>query len=501
MSAPTFLPPGIDRVEPATPNLVFILTDQQRRDSMSCYGNDWIDTRHLNSLAEGSFVFENCYVTQPVCTPARASILTGLYPHTAGMTANNVRLPPEALTIAEMLPTDYDCAYFGKWHLGDDVVPQHGFIEWRSIDDFQRSRYSRDEFRGMVSDYARFLEAAGIEPPIDLSYEEWLPGVDLPEDLSQAAFLGNEAAVFLEGRRSNVRPFALFVSFFEPHPPYCGPLADLYQADDIPVEPSFLRRPTNGSAVNQARADHYLAGGLNPIAARSGDIHDTTTEAGWRRLRARYFSNVTLVDRNVGKILDALEHSGKKEETVVVFTSEHGEMAGNHGLLEKRCLYEEAARVPLLMRVPWLADTNTRVTGNVSQIDLVPTLLSLLTGEVPAHLQGEDRSAVLGGGASLERNDVFVQWNGTNERDLGTEAINRLIKVPWRSVVSGDRWKLNLGAADRSELYDLNTDPFEMNNRFEDAACRSLVRDLYTRIRQWQVRTGDQVRLPDLTTI
>ena len=112
---------------PDRSNLVFMFSDQQRYDTMSCYGNEWINTPNLNALADRSFVFQRAYVTQPVCTPARASILTGLYPHAAGPILNKMVLPQDVRTIAEMVSDEYVCAYFGKWHLGDDVIPQHGF--------------------------------------------------------------------------------------------------------------------------------------------------------------------------------------------------------------------------------------------------------------------------------------------------------------------------------------------------------------------------------------
>ena len=108
-------------------NLVFIMSDQQRYDTLACYGNDWIQTPNLNTLASQGFVFEHAYVTQPVCTPARASIMTGLYPHSAGPIVNKMHLPADVKTIAEMVSPDYLRGYMGKWHLGNDVLPQHGF--------------------------------------------------------------------------------------------------------------------------------------------------------------------------------------------------------------------------------------------------------------------------------------------------------------------------------------------------------------------------------------
>ena len=226
---------------------------------------------------------------------------------------------------------------------------------------------------------------------------------------------------------------------------------------------------------------------------------DLTTEIGWRTLRAHYLANITLVDRMVAKITGALDSAGVADNTVVVFTSEHGDMMGDHGMLEKRSCYDEASRVPLLMRVPWLSGEQRRIEGSVGHVDLVPTLLDLLGEPVPGHLQGRSVAPVLRGERTLEGNDVFIQWNGLSpemsDRDLGSPAINRMLTLPWRALVS-DGWKLNLCAGDQCELYDLESDPYEMSNLFDDPSQRDRVRDLAARIRAWQITTGDNAPLP-----
>ena len=131
---------------PDRPNIVVMLSDQQRYDTLACYGNDWIQTPNLNALADESFVFDAAYVTQPVCTPARASIMTGLYPHAAGPIVNKLSLAPEVRTVGDMAPDEYHRGYYGKWHLGDDVVAQHGFHEWVSSEDGHRSQYTKPEY-------------------------------------------------------------------------------------------------------------------------------------------------------------------------------------------------------------------------------------------------------------------------------------------------------------------------------------------------------------------
>ena len=494
------------------PNLVFIFSDQQRADTMACYGNDWLNVPNLNALAAQSFVFQNAYVTQPVCTPARASIMTGLYPHAAGPIVNQLVLPRDTPVIAEMLPDDYYCGYYGKWHLGDDVIRQHGFDEWVSTEDGHIPEYTQREYRNVYSTYWHHLVDNGFEPDLERAPGKFIfsPALRsrLPEEHQMASFLGDRAADFIE--RNSDKPFVLYVSTFEPHPPYHGPLNDMYDPAQIPVGPAFLRRPEGVSLYNRVRGNYYtqyMYEGGDPasdpyMAHNPASGQDLTTELGWRTLRAHYLANITLVDRMVKKITDALERSGVADNTVVVFTSEHGEMAGDHGMLEKRSFYEEAARVPLTMRVPWLSREQTMLEGSAGHIDLLPTLLDLLGQEPPPHLQGKSLAPVLRGEKDLSDNDVVVQWNGNSEelpdRFLGSAGINRMNALPRRCIITPDRWKLALCAGDQGELFDLNNDPHEMMNLYDDPAQRDRVIDMSARLRMWQHETGDTAPLPSL---
>ncbi len=489
------------------PNIVFIFSDQQRQDTLACYGADWMNVPNLNALADESFVFENAYVAQAVCTPARATIMTGLYPHAAGPIVNQIHLPEDTPVIAEMISSDYIKGYMGKWHLGNDLVAQHGFDVWKSTEDGHR--FAKPEQRFLTSSYNQYLVEQGYEPDrlrngvgmfsSDRHYE-------LPEEHQMASYLGDQAADFIEENKD--RPFVLYVSTFEPHSPYHGPFMDMYDPATLPVGPAFLQKPETASLVNRVRANYFLQFMLdgvdqtqdNYMMRYAASREDVSTELGWRTLRAHYMANITLVDRMVGKITSALERAGVADNTVVVFTSEHGDMMGDHGMLEKRSFFEEASRVPLLMRVPWLSREQTILEGSVGHADLVPTLLDLIGEEAPDTLQGKSLQPVLKGDSDLSENDVFVQWNGTSEeivdRFLGSAEINRMLALPWRSVITPDRWKLNLCAGDQCELYDLNNDPYEMNNLFDDPSQADRVRDMAARIRIWQGETGDTVPLP-----
>ena len=248
-------------------NLVFIFSDRQRFDTMACYGNDWIQTPHLNALADQSFVFENCYVTQAVCAPARSSIMTGLFPHATGVPRNKLVMDHELLSIAEMVTQDYIRAYYGKWHLGDEVIAQHGFTEWRSVMEGLWSEYTRDEYMSLNTTYHEFLKSKGLEPDRDRPGGKIFSDdfrARLPQELQIASYLADEATEFIETNKDN--PFILYVGFLEPHPPFYGPLDGLYDPDTMPVDPVFplatgpapCRRPPNADLP------------LSPIAADRG---------------------------------------------------------------------------------------------------------------------------------------------------------------------------------------------------------------------------------------
>jgi arylsulfatase A-like enzyme len=492
---------------PDHPNVVFIFSDQQRYDTLSCYGNDWIKVPQLNALADRSFVFERAYVAQPVCTPARSTIVTGLYPHSAGPIVNKMTLPPDRQSVAEMAPDDYHTGWYGKWHLGDDVIRQHGFDEWISTEDGHRPEYTRREYRTQMSDYHQHLVENGFEPDTRMADGTMMFSAmlraRLPAEHQMASFLGSKAADFID--RNSDGPFMLYVSTFEPHPPYHGPYDDMYDPKELPVGPTFLKVPEGGSLHNTVRAEYctqYLGQSdaeLDPyLLSNAARGHDVTSEAGWRELRARYFANITLVDEMVGTILAALELNGVADNTVVIFTSEHGEMAGDHGMLEKRSMYEESARVPLIMHVPGLSASHQMVPGAVGHVDLVPTILDLMGASLPDHLQGKSLTPVLQGEQTLDGNEVFVQWNGVSDiddRHLGSEEINLRNTQPWRTIVH-DGWKLALCASDQCELYDLVNDPFEQTNLFDHPDHRHRVRDLAARIRLWQHKNNDSAPLP-----
>jgi len=479
------------------PNLLFIFTDEQRQDTLRVYGNRTTKTPRLDGLAGDSVVFNNCYVSQPVCGPSRASIMTGTYPHTNGYTHNNaIPLSPEYPTLAEMLPDGvYECGFFGKWHLGPEIIGQRGFEKnWVSTEDAYHPNLTDDLLRSRHSDYHYFLKAQGLEA--DAQFDDgfkWFSRrfcLSLPKELTKPAFTAMHACDFIEKNRD--RPFAAYVSFAEPHPPFLGPFDWMYDPDELQFSLNFMV-PEDETKPMRSRL----------FSRRLGQM----TEEWYRENIARYYGLVSLVDYYVGEVLDRLADCGLDDDTIVVFTSDHGDMLGNHMMRAKRVMYEESVKVPLLMRVPQWGTEQRFIDAPVSNVDLVPTLLSLLGCPLPDHLEGRDIAPYVTGKGVLDCQDVFIEYNPKNEYDrygyvdnwiLSEDEMERLTQAHLRTVVTADGWKLNLCQGDLGELYNLCEDPCEMVNLYARAEYRQVAEELTARIRAWQEQTRDTVELCSL---
>ena len=480
-------------------NLLFIYTDEQAAETMAAYGNRMIQMPNLNRLAERGTVFERAYVSQPVCTPSRSTLLTGLWPHQSGVTENNIPLAREIPCLPEMLDTDqFATAHYGKWHLGDEIFSQHGFVEWRGIDDGYAKYYREPERQEEVSDYHRWLVGRGLSPANGKRFGRD-EAARFPEYLGKPAYLANEACDFLRRNRDN--PFILYVNFLEPHMPYFGPRDGHHDPDQIPLPANFHNLPGGGQPLK-------LRVFREAYRERGHSGYPLKTESDWREMIARYWGLCSLVDTHVGRILATLEELGMDENTIVVFTSDHGDMMGSHQLLAKCVMYEEAVRVPWIVRLPGQTE-GRRVSGPVSQIDMVPTLLDLLGADVPERLPGRSRAAWLreDGPKRLEE-DVFIEWNGPNTGIVGEtaanfvvpdslreevtpEELNESITDPIRSIVTADGWKFNRSSRGDHELINLNDDPGETQNLATDPAHEARMRELSDRIEVWEAGVRD----------
>lgn len=487
------------------PNLLFIFTDEQRADTMAAYGNTRIQTPVLNRLAGHATVFDNCYVSQSVCTPSRSTIMTGLYPHTNGCTENNIPLDERIPCLSEMIgDSDYAKAYHGKWHLGDEIFAQHGFDDWAGVEDMYSRFYRETRDRQARSAYHHWLVSKGQTPSEGNIFHRGHTA-RFPEELSKPAFLAKTASRFIRDNRDN--PFILYVNFLEPHMPFFGPRDDQYPLDQIELPPNFEHALADGTPLKaRLLRENYYRHGHSGLPLK--------TEADWRRMIANYWGLCSLVDTHVGTILSTLEDCGLYDNTIVVYTSDHGDMMGSHRLLAKTVNYEEALRVPLLVKMP-NQKQGRRVGGRISQIDLVPTLLECLGQPVPSSLQGTSRRDTLDDPSrDTIDEDVFVEWNGANNglREVlrgvdvpewmteiaPRDKIERSMSDPTRTVITPEGWKFNCSPAGEHELYNLDQDPLETTNLATDPRYRDLMKDLQEKIVDWQERTEDDVKLPVL---
>ncbi len=469
------------------PNLLFIWTDEQRADTMAAYGNGKIHAPNLNTLARESIVFENAYVTQPVCTPSRSTVLTGLWPHTSGCTMNNIPLKRETPCFPELInDSDYRTAYMGKWHLGDEIFAQHGFEEWISIEDGYSRYYSKDRDRKQRSDYHHFLLEKGYQPDSGGRFSRSF-AARRPIEHCKPKFLEIKACDFL--RRHRNEPFILYVNFLEPHMPFFGPLDNEHDPKEVILPSNFhdpleANEPLRYRVKREACIKHYGPG-----------------ENEYRQLIGRYWGLVTQVDRSVGAILQTLEILGLADNTIVVYTSDHGDMMGAHQLVEKSVMYGEAVKVPWLMRIPWLTKQQQVMKGRFSHIDLVPTLLELMGKPDEKKFPGRSLVPPIKSGRPAPR-DVFIQWNpksgALKVKKGGTklalkDQLKRVENEHTRTVITPNGWKLCLSDVEKCQLFDLNDDPGETTNLYDSGQHQDVINRLTKKIRRWQESVQDTV--------
>src|SRR5438445_3467171 len=467
------------------PNLILFLPDQQRADTLACYGDVKVHAPNLNKLASESVIFERTYVTHPVCTPSRSSLMTGTWPHTNGCTRNSVPLDRRFRVFPELMEDrNYRAAYIGKWHLGEEGPIGRGFDEWISTDDH--------------GDYTSFLISQSIIPDKQNGRFSELAISNLPIELSRPKFLEKSACEFIEKHQRE--PFILVVGFVEPHSPYNGPLNDEHPLDqieldatatlplseDIPLRYRLMREWQQAEAVlDRERLPTQLFFGVTPEEYRS--------------IKQRYLGLVTLVDQSIGAILAGLERVGLADNTIIVHTSDHGDSLGAHHLFGKETMFEEATRVPLLVRLPGQRRGKI-VSQPVSHIDFVPTLLDLLGQPKHPQCAGQSLLPVINQDPAPPES-VFIEWatNRTKIRKGTSLARRRMIKraidESTRAVVSADGWKLCLRDKDLNELYNLSDDPRETRNLYADQQYASVISRCAGEIHRWQESAHDRLKI------
>ena len=410
------------------PNILLIFTDQQRYDSIAALGNPFIKTPALDSLAAEGTSFDRCYTPSPVCVAARLAMITGIPPYKSGVTDNSPM--PESTSFMQVLQASgYQTHGVGKMHFEPDPFRLWGFE-------------SRDTCEEIIADddYRAFLRENGYghvqEPHGVRSEYYYLPQPSqLPAHLHPTHWVADRSIDFLK-RRDRCRPFFLWSSFIKPHPPFESPTPwnKLYRAAEM--ERPF--RPEGYQGLS------YWNRFQNRYKYRDAGFDDNLL----RTLRAAYYAAISFIDYNVGRMLQEL--GDEIEDTLVLFTTDHGELLGDYGSFGKRCMLEPAAHIPLLVRWPGSAGAHpARCAAPVSLLDLFPTILAAAgCRDNPPDAEGADLARLLA--RDGQERHVFSQYS---EKQLGLY------------LVTDGRWKYSYSAADnKAWLFDLHCDPRETRN-------------------------------------
>ncbi|MCX5661976.1 MAG: sulfatase-like hydrolase/transferase [Planctomycetota bacterium] len=419
------------------PNLLLIVTDQQRADTIAALGNPVIRTPNLDRLAREGTAFTRAYTPSPVCVAARCSLHYGQYPSRTGCYDNGFPMPTDRPSLADALQAaGYRTHAIGKCHFTPDRHALRGFASRQTqeelVADPERDDYLR-ELRG--GGFAHLTDPHGVRGEM---YYVPQPA-QMPARLHPTQWIGDQAERFIRGTggAGATRPWMLQADFIHPHPPFAPPAPwhKLYRGPNMPlpmIPPDAERLWLHINRVQNFYKYRNRGLDLNLV----------------RQMKAYYYACISFIDLQIGRMLRALESTGQLDRTLVVFTSDHGELLGDYGLFGKRSPHAAAARVPLLARLPGAFAPGGRCAEPASLVDIAPTFVGLAQGEVSRGFEGVDLSRLAKGEAPREA--VFIQFQRAGE------AIYAAIDARWKYVFS---------APDaRAWLFDREGDPQETRN-------------------------------------
>lgn len=467
------------------PNILWYCSDQQRFDTIAALGNTHIHTPRLDQFMQQAVTFTRAYCQSPICTPSRASFLTGMYPSSITVNGNGYAEFPhhyqDRLITHVLAGQGYDCGLVGKLHLASAASGQ----EQRVADGYRYFQYSHAPKgpRDFGHDYAEWLRTQGVDPEALLpplpgtTSESYLKGAsdknvggvhrptpeqdNIPPHLHQTHWCTEESIRFLQKNRYEDQPWLLSVNPLDPHAPFDPPWEYFrrYDADTLPGA-----HFEEGDLAHQQK---LLAAGVD---FQSQPKHPD--EWDHKTIQAAYYAMIEQIDHEFGRLLDYLEATGQRDNTIVIFTSDHGEMLCDHGLLLKGCrMYEGLVRVPLM--ISWPGDFQHNIVSDalVELLDLVPTLYEALGMEIPYPVQGRSLLPILTGTQSPNHHREFVRtefFGAINFPDQTHATMYR-----------DRRWKLiSYHGKNLYELYDLQNDPYEHHDLSEEPDYQAIKWDL-----------------------
>lgn len=447
------------------PNLVFIMTDQQRADALGIAENSIIKTPNLDRLARQGAYFKNTYTQCAVCAPARATLLSGRTVENHGIRTNSIWQDEPNLDLMPMKTFDeilhnngYSCEYYGKWHCPEKPAKIYSrFVTLDGYKDYVNEHvpYAEPKEGQLISsESGRAYTPNPIDKHYGMNYKDVLEkrrterfaqtelhGVsNIPPEHTSTAFICKQAIEAI--KRNKDKPFSITASINFPHAPMIPieEYAKMYDQENMPVSASISDDMAN-----------------SPYIAYNGRLVSTeyADPVKIKYMIANYYALVTEIDHWVGKILETIDELGLTENTIVVFTSDHGEMLGSHGMREKNVFYEESARVPLMIRYPREIRTETVVDRKVTNLDLFSTILDYTGFDKGIQSDGRSLRDLIEKRKSDRPDYIVTEWNFRGD-------------VISNYMILHDGWKLMVPYSESSKvinaMYNMNSDPFEMNN-------------------------------------
>ncbi len=456
-------------------NILWLCTDQQRLDTLGCYGNPLVHTPNLDRLAAEGVTFDNCYSQCPVCAPSRGSFLSGRYPRTCGPRQNGQDIRPSEKLFPKMLQENgYFCGLSGKLHLTACHPHQTGRTTEKRIDDgyefFSWSHHPQphNACNWPSNAYNQFLLENGMDYITPNREDCKYVQTGVPEEFHQTTWCVNEALKFMETARTFQKPWLFSINFFDPHHAFDPPaefLAPyLEKLDEIPL-PNYEEGELEHKNYFQQK-DHigaYDTPGQMP--------YDEMSDYDHRMITAAYYAMIDLIDKQIGRLLQWLDETGERENTLILFHSDHGENLGDHGMyLKGPYFYENNVHVPLIMNWPSHLPAGKRVHSLVELCDLAPTLCDAVGIPQYAGFQGRSFWQMITDpdAPDKHRDSAYSEYYNAN--------IGHREPFAFTTMVTDGRYKLCKVHPGRDyhgvigELYDLREMPLERYNHYDDPA-------------------------------
>ena len=460
-------------------NIIYIMVDQQRFDMLGAYGNDIVKTPNIDSLRKDGMLFSNAFTPTALCGPARTSIFTGRVPTTHGVVRNaeeNISYSAKADPVPELpVLTDYlngyDKIYLGKWHIAETKLPRdYGFIGHNFAHyGFPGSGFYKNlvfnQGPGKENSYKDWLLEKGFNIPEvsepffgnnpNLRVQELRAKLDCPEEATIPAYLAEEAENYTAAAMESGKPFFLWLNFWGPHTPCMipEPFYSMYEPSLIPEDPAF-REDFKNKPQHQKHISQMW--GVDELKWED-----------WQQIIARYYGYISLIDKYIGKYIDYLKKNGLYDNSLIVFTADHGDAMGSNRLIEKgEFMYDTSYRIPMIIKQPGNRFNGSTCNEFVYLHDLFPTAIEA-AGETPPVLEQAQSLMPLirGEKKTTGRNYVYGQFTAHF-----TDFQQRMLRT--------EKYKFIFNGPTIGELYDLNADPLEMYNRIDDPKYREVKKEL-----------------------